>query len=585
MRTAFFTHPYVALVHWSFLATFIGHTNFAVVWSLFYRYFMGFFGWPARLAESVWFMPLLALLTYVACTPLLYPLIIYPIPDAPRIKELFRQQLPHLQEYESKMSYACVPNSDASRFFILIVIVLFVTFLIMGIVLYGIMLHRIYITNPHDALFRTTTRLHNMLVKAFGVQLFVGYVFLCLPCMAMFAAFYAQWEEGTTICAFSFAMLQLHGSADFVTMMYFITPYRKKLMEILWRNPLSMIYVDGAEWLAKYTLPITALIEVTCAPYVIFLALFHSRQMKRYRFLILNNVVGSCLLNLAFCLAKPHYMFPAACVINDSTLLRNHYSNVAYNCVFVLLLLYSDMSIVWSLFYRYFIAFPGWPSDFVDKGNLALFLAVGGQVLMSAVVLFPLLVFPIPSPLTQKSLFLQQLPQLKGQEPYLSYVCIAHSETATSYALLRLIILIGFFATGTTLFCIMSYKLAVLKSSRGYFGSTQKMHRMLYKAVAVQLFIGYIFFLFPTAVAMLTYYCQWKEGTTIASICTMLVQFHGCVDLLTMMYFITPYRQKFMKMMTGKRAEETKFTTTITVAYSSSRFTNKGSANSCTLLS
>lgn len=73
--------------------------------------------------------------------------------------------------------------------------------------------------------------------------------------------------------------------------------------------------------------------------------------------------------------------------------------------------------------------------------------------------------------------------------------------------------------------------------------STTRLQMMLFKAVGVQLLVGYIFLLFPTAIICFSFYSQTLYGNTIANFCLILMTTHGSVDYITMMYFITPYRR------------------------------------------
>lgn len=67
-------------------------------------------------------------------------------------------------------------------------------------------------------------------MQAFGVQLLVGFVFMLLPGSVVLACLAAQAQNSAGLIVLSQVMIAAHGCADYLAMLYFITPYRRILV-------------------------------------------------------------------------------------------------------------------------------------------------------------------------------------------------------------------------------------------------------------------------------------------------------------------------------------------------------------------
>ncbi|CAD5225246.1 unnamed protein product [Bursaphelenchus xylophilus] len=342
-----------------------------------------------------------------------------------------------------------------------------------------------------------------------------------------------------------------------------------------------MLFVNGLSALTRIALPIVTLLESICAPLIIFLAVFHSKKMHRYRFLIINNVIWSCLFNWTVWFADPAFLFPAACLVLYNPLVHRVPVAKGVSSFMIFCLVNVELAVVWSLLYRYFMSFPGKLSDFVEKGRLCWICVVSIHAAFYGVAFLPFYFHPIRSSVDQsieKVRLLDQLPHFNDIEPEIGYICAPNVKLVSKWTFAAFITMILWFIVGMIIFSTMFYRIMVVFQQTNMMSSTQQMHVILFKlemeafcyifghftdakfyvfchwiitvqAVSVQLFVGYIFLLFPTAALLLTIALRWDEGTTIAAFCIMLVQAHGCVDFVTMIYFITPYRRKLLEIL------------------------------------
>ncbi|CAD5225248.1 unnamed protein product [Bursaphelenchus xylophilus] len=322
-----------------------------------------------------------------------------------------------------------------------------------------------------------------------------------------------------------------------------------------------MLFVNGFSGLTKLALPVVTIIESICAPMIVYLALFHSKKMRRYRFFIINNVVWSCLFNWAVWFAKPAFMFPAACVVFENRLLHRVPVAKIAGSLMVILFVNVELAVVWVLFYRYFMAYPGKASDFVEKGKGFIISIVITQFVAYVLFFIPFYIHPIrssPDQSIEKIRLLDQLPHFEEIEPEVGYICAPNLLLVSRYCLFAAVMLIICFLVGMAMFSIMGHRVMVVLPRMNMMKSTQQMHAMLFKArlcfnialaVSVQIWVGYVFLLFPSAILFLAISYRWNEGTTVAAFCIMMVQTHGCVDFITMIYFIVPYRRKLLQVL------------------------------------
>ncbi|CAD5225256.1 unnamed protein product [Bursaphelenchus xylophilus] len=307
-----------------------------------------------------------------------------------------------------------------------------------------------------------------------------------------------------------------------------------------------MIYENAIASITHYSLPITTALESFCAPLILYLTVYHSAQMKRYRYFIMNNVIWNCLLNWASCIYRPAYIFPAPCATFEIAIHNTWFTGVS-SVVLLFIVVNAETSVVWSVLYRFFMSYPGWISDFVEKRRLAIVLFVFAQIFVDFLVLWPFFVYKRPT--AEQEQFLKEAPYFWPYEPSLGYFCSMDKELLIEIVFGGVIMLMCFFAMGTVVFIVLCYRVIVVNKDNGEFfaGSLHRMHKILFKAVAFQVLVGFIFLLFPTVVILFVFYAQWEEGTTIAAVCLVLVQAHGCADFFTMIYFIVPYRRQLLK--------------------------------------
>ncbi|CAD5225258.1 unnamed protein product [Bursaphelenchus xylophilus] len=315
-----------------------------------------------------------------------------------------------------------------------------------------------------------------------------------------------------------------------------------------------MIYENSAAFLTQHSLLITTALESICAPIVLYLTLYHSMQMKRYRYLIMNHVVWNLLMNWALCVYKPTMLFPAPCVTFAPAIHNTWFTGIS-SMFLVFLVANVEMSVVWSVLYRFFMSYPGRVSDFVERRRGSIIVFIVGQLLVCLFVLSPFAIFQRPSEARETAEFLKRLPHLQQYERSTGYLCTMDIEITGIVLLFGVMLLVFFFVAGTVILFILGRRVTNVNKEGFFAGSAHRMHKMLFKAVLVQVIVSNIFQFVPTTLLLLTFYVQWEEGTTIAAVCVTMVQVHGSVDFITMMYFIVPYRRQLLRLVgrqTGK---------------------------------
>lgn len=94
-------------------------------------------------------------------------------------------------------------------------------------------------------------------------------------------------------------------------------------------------------------------IEVLLLPLMIYLILFRSRSMSRYRYFLLNNVIWSFLFDIWPFLIRPSFLFPGSCIVFYPMIsMSNEVMRYFVHVLFVTLL-FMELSVFWGMWYRY----------------------------------------------------------------------------------------------------------------------------------------------------------------------------------------------------------------------------------------
>ncbi|CAD5225272.1 unnamed protein product [Bursaphelenchus xylophilus] len=318
-----------------------------------------------------------------------------------------------------------------------------------------------------------------------------------------------------------------------------------------------MIFQNNLSNLTNYALIFATVVETVCAPTIIYLALYHSKQMKRYRYLIINTVFWSLLFDWITFFMKPQFTFPAACILYLNPLMAYGPAYLVGTALLMALFVNVEMAVVWSFMYRYLMAYPGRIGNAVESGKAAPRVMIIVQILVHFICFSPFTTVGLPGKYTavDDAAFLQGLPQLFEKRNEFGHFCAVGVPTTRSIAYYGFVLLGCVFVVGIILYSILFHRVIIQKSKQFNMGSTQRMHLNVIadlQAVSAQLFIGYVMLLIPTAVLVYALYAEWEEGTTIVAVAVMFVQLHGCADFLAMIYFITPYRRKLMSVFREK---------------------------------
>jgi hypothetical protein len=115
-------------------------------------------------------------------------------------------------------------------------------------------------------------------------------------------------------------------------------------------------------------------------------------------------------------------------------------------------------------------------------------------------------------------------------------------------ALYIALLLLAFFVLGTTLYTFLFIRMRIARRS-STIASTYRLQLMLFRAISVQLYIGYCFLLFPTVIGEFLMFFRVEASGKFLAITMALMSLHDFLDYLTMIYFITPYKKTVMQWL------------------------------------
>lgn len=153
--------------------------------------------------------------------------------------------LPNRFFYDDKTVFACylstTPHRDILYYSIVIYIVVFVsmTFMFFHLTL------KMVNSEKHTK----TGKLQYMLHKAFAVQLLNCNIMLLWPSVIILLYLCAMWEDNYGVTSICFSLMFSHGVVDMIVMIYFITPWRRAVVDrtrkIFWIKKSNNIQVQG----------------------------------------------------------------------------------------------------------------------------------------------------------------------------------------------------------------------------------------------------------------------------------------------------------------------------------------------------
>lgn len=125
---------------------------------------------------------------------------------------------------------------------------------------------------------------------------------------------------------------------------------------------------------------------------------------------------------------------------------------------------------------------------------------------------------------------------------------ICFSNNSQLEGLILAVFLLFMFLLGNTMLFILFVK---IKSSRrnSTIKSTHKMQYMLFKALIVQLWNGYIFLLFQGIMLGILFYLKVENGGKICTLILGVISIHAWSDYIIILCFITPYRRALLQLL------------------------------------
>ncbi|KAI6170803.1 hypothetical protein M3Y97_01113500 [Aphelenchoides bicaudatus] len=257
-------------------------------------------------------------------------------------------------------------------------------------------------------------------------------------------------------------------------------------------------------------------------PIIVYMIAKKSRQMKKYRYYMLNNVLWCYIYHAGIFFARPVLLFPSFCIILNPMFWMPDEAIVILFFVYVMVIINMDLSVVWSLFYRYSQAFPGWLNIFFERSYSIYLIYSFVHVSIYSSILIPLYLGRVVDKADIQEQFLFENPHLSDRINS-TMLCFVNTQKSRYMGLYIAVLLIAFFILGNNL--------------------------MLFRAISVQLYIGYCFLLIPTVVVGFLVFWRAEFGGKSVAIVFTLMSLHDFLDYLTMLYFITPYRRTVMQWL------------------------------------
>ncbi|KAI6199103.1 hypothetical protein M3Y96_00591000 [Aphelenchoides besseyi] len=280
-------------------------------------------------------------------------------------------------------------------------------------------------------------------------------------------------------------------------------------------------------------------------PLIIYFVFAKSQQMKNYRFYLLNTTVWCYVYHLIVCLIHPNALYPSSCVLFHPIIEISQNQTVFLFYMFTFSLINLNMSIIWSLLYRFSQVFSNGLAEYFEKSKSIYFLYGITYIFVHFTGIVPITLFQSWDWNQTRSQFRMENPQ------HTSYIdnpmiCFEHGEYFRWFHLYMSIMFILAFILGNLSQAYLFYLLYKTKQN-SLVPSTYKYQAMLLKAFSCQLFVAYALLILPVALqSIFVFYNVTFESQTNKL-------FSETVDNLTMIYFISPWRKTVVSWTRWKK--------------------------------
>lgn len=320
------------------------------------------------------------------------------------------------------------------------------------------------------------------------------------------------------------------------------------------------------------------LLEIVLVILITYLVLFKSGRMGIYRFYILNSTISSFLLTLSLILIPHTPTFPKSCVYITPNIAVSNITAKYYFLFLITILIFTDLSEMWSMINRFAHAHPNLHDFFYKKHKIfSHFVLISFNITLTTTVCS---LFYFESPKNEEEMIKEIDYQLGsfneihssthdlnsngGISNNKAIFCFYKNFEARFGIGLVIVGILAFFAIGMTmvlrLFHVIygnsqntisiskSLNLQVILCIVKQVMFVSMFQKMLFKAFTVQFVIGILLLLIPLAIYLGVYVIQIPNGGKIASYCVLVVPLNGVFQNLSILYFITPYRQAIVKV-------------------------------------
>ncbi|KAI6225523.1 hypothetical protein M3Y99_01334500 [Aphelenchoides fujianensis] len=241
-------------------------------------------------------------------------------------------------------------------------------------------------------------------------------------------------------------------------------------------------------------------------PLMVFLIVKKSDMMERYRWYLLNTIVFCYAYHFILCANQITAFYPSYCFMFDPIVPISRDGSIFSFYVAFFAIINLDLSIVWSLFYRFSQAFPGPFGDFFERGRVIYFIYFVVHVFCYLTVLIPTYLGQVRGEEATRRQFLAENPDLfaLADAPLL---CFANSENSRRFQLFLAILFSVFFVIGIGMMGVLIRRTHRTKRE-SVVKSTYRLQMMLVRALSFQMGIGMICLLIPVVVLGFLIYNQ-----------------------------------------------------------------------------
>ncbi|CAD5213777.1 unnamed protein product [Bursaphelenchus okinawaensis] len=210
----------------------------SMIWALVHRCAFANHHWLRDLFENSYKIYIYILLFHIVLTIFLLFIFYYVIiTDPTELRKEFLLRVPNLAQLADTKYYVCLKYSNWIR--MNGVAVIFLNILIFGGTMYMYLSLYVVLRRNEKFLHTRTAKMQYILFNAVSFQILNYYLMALLPMSLSALSFSLAWSYSEEVATITEALMALHGIIDYFCIVYFITPYRRAVLNWCFRGRYS----------------------------------------------------------------------------------------------------------------------------------------------------------------------------------------------------------------------------------------------------------------------------------------------------------------------------------------------------------